>query len=109
MYVNIDLTDLLIYNHDNLQRFISATANTIRYFGSTSTSRIEGTYAMIKKFIKVSNGHVDIVVERIQDAIAQQLQQFQQQNAMDLLTRNLRINSIPFFNNVICNCKYLDT
>ena len=45
--------------------FVAAWTNGVLHFGSTTTSRVEGSHATLKKPLQVSNGSFQLVKDRI--------------------------------------------
>lgn len=83
--------------HYLIKRFVETWTKDYAHFNNTSSSRIEGMHATLKRYMKASTYDIDIVVGRVANAITAQINRIQQENATAQDKSLSSINNMPFF------------
>lgn len=81
-------------------RFISAWTDLHRHFNSTSTSRVESAHAAIKHNLTTSIGDLNLVFQRLDESISQQLHEINSNTSRQRSTILTGLNSVTFFSRV---------
>lgn len=79
------------------EKFVEAWTKNHRHYNSTAASRVEGMHAVLKNYIQVSTNDLDIIFDRIDDAITAQVNRITQENIIAQRKSRNGVSNVPFF------------